>query len=79
MKKKLESRLAQGVRQVKSQAKPEVNSPRGQQPIAADTAPAAKSAAAPAPTSTATMMAVPAAQASAINPDNLHPRRVWPD
>lgn len=65
MKKKLESKLAHGVRQVKSQ--------REQEPAAPSIAtPAVKPATQPAPVSVAPQRVV-------ANSDSLHPRRVWPD
>ena len=67
MKKKLESKLAQGVRQVKSQTKPQVQSQHEQEPEAAS----------------ADMATPRAAQLPVANPvrrpDDLHPQRVWPD
>ena len=74
MKKKLGSRLADGVQQVKAQ--------REQNPAAApaQTAPAAKQPTKPTPTSVAPQpLTPPAAQAPVTRLDKLHPRRIWPD
>lgn len=70
MKKKLGSKLANGVRQVKSQ--------REHAPAA--TAPVAKPAAKPTPASMAAKPLAPrAAPQAAASLNNLHPRRIWPD
>lgn len=74
MKKKLGSRLADGVQQVKAQ--------REQKPGAAPakTAPVAKQRAKPTPASVATQpLTSPTAQAPKPRLDKLHPRRIWPD
>ena len=74
MKKKLGSKLSEGVRQVKSQREPA--------PAAAPakTTPVAKPAANPMPASVAkkpeTPRAAPPAEAKL---NKIHPRRVWPD
>ena len=73
MKKKLASKLANGVRQVKLQREQAPATP-------AKTAPVVKPAAAPAPASVATKPVAPrTAQRSKTNLDRLHPRRIWPD
>ncbi len=81
MKKKLESKLAQGVRQVKSQTKPQVQSQHEQEPEATS-ANLATPRAAQGRASVAGAGAT-AAQPPAANPvtrsDDLHPQRVWPD
>lgn len=72
--KKLGSKLAHGVRQVKSQ--------RGQEPAAAPTktAPLEKPAAKPTSASVAANpVAARGAQQPAASLGELHPRRVWPD
>ena len=72
--KKLGSKLAHGVRQVKSQ--------RDQEPAAAPTktVPLEKPVAKPTPTSAAAKPIAPrAAQQPAASLDELHPRRIWPD
>ena len=74
MKKKLGSKLSEGVRQVKSQREPvPAVTP-------AKTTPVAKPAAKPMPASvTAKPLAPRAATQAETNLNKLHPRRVWPD
>lgn len=67
MKKKLESKLAQGVRQVKSQTKPQVQSPQEQEPEVV-------SVSTETPSTPQPPVANPIRRA-----DDLHPQRVWPD
>jgi hypothetical protein len=74
MKKKLGSKLSEGVRQVKSQ--------REQAPATAPakTTPVAKPAAKSMPVSVAAQPVTPRATTQAeTNLNKLHPRRVWPD
>ena len=72
MKKKLGSKLSEGVRQVKSQREPA--------PAPAKTTPVAKPAAKPMPASVATKPETPrAAPHAEAKLNKLHPRRVWPD
>ena len=74
MKKKLASKLANGVRQVKLQ--------REQAPAApAQTAPVANQTAKATPASVTTRPAAPrtAQQQPVTNLDKLHPQRIWPD
>ena len=72
--KKLGSKLAHGVRQVKSQRDPEPAV------APAKTAPLEKPAAEPTPASVAAKPVTPrAAQQPAASLDELHPRRIWPD
>ena len=73
MKKKLGSKLSEGVRQVKSQREPApVTSPK--------TTPVAKSAAQPIPDNVANKPATPRATTQTEPRLNKpHPRRVWPD
>ena len=74
MKKKLGSKLAHGVRQVKSQREPESAT------VPAKTAPVAKPAAKLTPAKVAAKPVAPrAAQPPVTHLDSLHPRRIWPD
>jgi hypothetical protein len=81
MKKKLGSKLSEGVRQVKSQREPVPA------PAPAKTTPAAKPAAKTMPASPAVKPVSPAtkpvtprvATQAETNLNKLHPRRVWPD
>ena len=73
MKKKLESKLANGVRQVKSQREQALVTP----PKAA---PVAKPVAKPTPASVVAKPVAPrAVQPLVAALDTLHPRRIWPD
>lgn len=75
MKKKLGSKLSEGVRQVKSQREPASTTT----PV--KTAPAAKPAAKPTPAGVAARKPVAPrnAQQPVASLDILHPRRIWPD
>lgn len=77
MKKKIESKLAHGVRQVKSQVKPQHEQ---HPPTLANTAATEKPAASPKSGNMAPTPATPhTTQQSVTRSDDLHPRRVWPD
>ena len=81
MKKKLGSKLTEGVRQVKSQREPVPAA------VPTNTAPVAKPTAKPMPASPATKSVSPAAKPvaprtasqAATHLNKLHPQRVWPD
>ena len=74
MKKKLGSKLSEGVRQVKSQREP------GPTATPAKTTPVAKPAAQKTPASPTPKPATArAATQAGTNLNKLHPRRVWPD
>ena len=74
MKKKLGSKLSEGVRQVKSQREPVPTAAH------AKTTPVAKPAAKPMPASVAAKPVTPRAATQAeTNLNKLRPRRVWPD
>lgn len=84
MKKKLESKLAQGVRQVKSQTKPQLQSPHEQKSDAVPVGTATTSVA----QGRVSVAGAGGAGATAPQPpvttpirrvDDLHPQRVWPD
>lgn len=77
MKKKFASRLANGVRQVKSQREQTPATPA----TPAQPAPFVKQAAKPTPAGVSAKKPVAprTAQRPVTNLDKLHPRRIWPD
>ncbi len=77
MKKKMESKLAHGVRQVKSHVTPQHEH---QPPTLAKTAATEKPVASPRSGTMAPTPATPhSTQQSVTRSDAQHPRRVWPD
>ena len=81
MKKKLGSKLSEGVRQVKSQREPmPAAAPAKTTPVAKPAAQTKPASPAAKPVSPATKPVPPRAATQAeTNLNKLHPRRVWPD
>lgn len=81
MKKKLGSKLSEGVRQVQSQRKPgSAATPAKNTPAAKPSAPTMPTNSADKPASPATKPVAPGATTqSGPNSNKLHSRRVWPD
>ena len=73
MKKKLGSKLSEGVRQVKSQREPVPATPAKTPAVAKPAAQTTPAGPAPKPVTTR------AATQAETNLNKLHPRRVWPD